>query len=119
MKTRDGFVSNSSSSCFVCNTLKYRTKTIALDEVEEKAKIIFDFASKIGLLEPNVTYHDVFMEPRKATEDFIAELNADLDAGLTYNPDMIILQSAKDNSIPWSLFELIEDIFHATRIHMG
>jgi len=122
MKLRNGFVSNSSSSSFVCN--KYATeynnyKASDMKAVKEKLVKIFKCMKTLELLTPKTKFSDVFQEPRKATKADIKDLNSGWSADLKYNDEMFLINSTSDNTIPYQLFILIEDIFNAERIHLG
>ena len=122
MKLRSGFVSNSSSSSFVCN--KYSTdynhfKASAMIVVKEKLLKIFDCMKGLEIITQNTKFEDVFQEPRKATKADIKELNEGWSANLKYNNEMYLINSTGDNTIPHEFFELIEYLFDADRIHLG
>ena len=122
MKIRSGFVSNSSSSSFVCN--KYWTdynsyKATDMDKVKEKLVKIFECMKILKLIIKDAKFSDVFQEPKKATKADIKELNEGWSANLKYNNQMFLINSTGDNTIPHEFFELIEYIFDAERIHLG
>jgi hypothetical protein len=128
MKIRYGFVSNSSSSSFVCNYyeskyLKYSSKD--LNKVKTKLEIIFEAIKLLGLVRSglntnnSIKFSDIFKEPRKATESEITELNKDWNTNFKYNKEMFFINSASDNTIPSVLFDLIESEFTAERVHLG
>jgi hypothetical protein len=121
MKIRYGFVSNSSSSSFICNA-RYMdldgVESISKEEISEKAHKLFDFIVDMKLAIGVLAFDDIFKEPFKATKKYIKYLNG-WNADIKYSKDLIILESAYDNSIPSCMFEVIEELFHAYRIHLG
>jgi len=109
MKARTGFVSNSSSSSFICST----------DKTPEEVKEI--------LIEILKTYNKVTGDQSLEFEDAFEHIfygDANYNAQLSYysnmdTTDKVVITSAGDNSIPWCLFDLIEYVFHARRVHLG
>lgn len=143
MKLRLGFVSNSSSSCFICNYYG-DTKILGLvtvKMVKEKLETLLGGYNK--LYESHLEFDQVFAKPKIASkadvklirqyfkydEERIKERQRNQDIlGLmlgSHLPDYkpvdgrILIYSAGDNSIPSELFELIENYFDAVRIHLG
>ena len=124
MKIRNGFVSNSSSSSFICR------KKMTLSQAEDKLRMIID------LFESEYEFEKVFAQPYKGSKKYNEELklwdylgkedrNDKFDI---LNPNRtqvkttigrIIIDSADDNSIPYEMFETIEAVFDAIRLHMG
>jgi hypothetical protein len=112
MKVRSDFVTNSSSSCFICNTSKTPNE---VKEVLEKMLEIYNFSC-----ERNLQFHDVFDDPYYYEKNMIPKDN-------TYawgyeckdNIGKVLIMSAGDNSIPYALWELIEEAFDAYREHLG
>jgi hypothetical protein len=120
MKTRLGFVSNSSSSSFVCNVNMYEgRKKVTLDEVIKKTHQIFDFVKAMGIIDSNAKFEDIFQEPRIADKEAIRYLNEGWNSKIGYKKDLILVNSADDNSIPYEIFDLISDVFNAKRVHLG
>lgn len=109
MKLRLGFVSNSSSSSFICRT----------DKTEEE---IILFLTKLLDLYNEATgttlkYEDCFQQPRmgsKNDEKYLKDWEENIEA-----VGQVIIESAGDNSIPYELFDLINLAFNAERIHLG
>lgn len=119
MKIRQGFVSNSSSSSFVCNWYDSDYKVIPFNNIEviNKLDIIYTLIKDLHLSDNS--FYEIFGEIRPATKKDIANLNKNWDAKLKYNKNMYLINSADDNSIPYGVFELIEQVFNAKRIHLG
>lgn len=115
MKIRNGFVSNSSGSSFICKT-KDNLKT-----VKEKLQLILDCHN--ALSGENLIFDNVFCEPYYGSQDYDKKL---VEWGYwrqVYNSDTtvgkVVIDSATDNSIPSEWFEIIESTFNAERIHLG
>ena len=113
MKIRARFISNSSSSSFICGmwgTNEY--------DVEETTAILQKMLNFYNDLEnKNLTFNNVFENPRIAT-DIDIDFLEDWDVKGTIK-DRILINSISDNTIPFLLFGLIEEKFHAERIHLG
>ena len=122
MKIRYGFISNSSSSSFVCN--KYESeynnfKASELFKVKDKLIKIFECMKILEIITPETKFSDIFKDPRKASKENIEDLNEGWNANLQYNEQMFLINSTSDNTIPYQFFEIIADIFNAERIHLG
>jgi hypothetical protein len=88
MKIRNGFVSNSSSSSFVCST------EYSLAEV--RAKLQFLIGAYNYLMDNEIYLFDrVMIDQNKET-------------------GKVVITELYDNALPDSLYELIEDAFDAT-----
>lgn len=125
MKVRLGFVSNSSSEAFICNTEK------PTEQIEKELRELLALYSK--MTEQPYIFEEVFESPVKAENDDTSLLEDYLGyyrerPPLFFTPQeerfydlkgKTIIYSASDNTIPWSLFEIIEDAYKATRIHLG
>ncbi len=109
MKVRMGFVSNSSSEAFICRTSK------GLRQIETELRVLLEFYN--DFLDHNHKFIEVFDFPRHITPDDSKEFK-DYNYRVGRNAS-IVIRSADDNSIPYSLFELIEEAFDADRIHLG
>ena len=117
MKTRTGFVSNSSSSSFVCDTKK------SITEVNEDLKVLLDFWNKWmpehwdsdDLTERKFedVFGEIFIADEKHEKMMTEDWQYEEPAG------RLIIRSADDNSIPCEMFELIERKFNGYRNHLG
>jgi hypothetical protein len=109
MKLRLGFVSNSSSSCFICSTDKTEEEVLHLLN-----KMIELYNEASG---ESYTFDDVFLQPKMGSKKLDDELEDYADEADTTGK--LIIESRSDNTIPSELFDLIEMAFNATRIHLG
>ncbi len=112
MKIRDGFVSNSSSSSFVCKI------TMGIEEIKEKLVAILDFHN--SMYNTDLQFDDVFDEPflcDNEHKEYIKDCWRDCDSVPEIGQP--IINSASDNSIPYEFFDMIERIFNASRVHLG
>ncbi len=111
MKIRAGFVSNSSSEAFICNSGHSIKETkIILQE-------IITFYNK--MFADNLDYYDIFEDPKIATKEDIKMLD---DYSYTPKPEdytSVIIFSAGSNSIPYVMFEIIDKKFESWRVHLG
>lgn len=111
MKIRNGFVSNSSSEAFICNT------DLNIKEVKEILQKILNFYNDI--FNENITFEETFKNPEICTE---ADLSYLKGWSYKYNKDdltKVIIYSETDNSIPYCIFDIIENKFGAWRYHLG
>lgn len=118
MKIRNGYVGNSSSSCFICNT------NLSLTEIESILHDMISLWNKItNTDDPDLTYDDVFIGPYAGGpqyDKFLATWYGEYNSPATERTkDKIIIESNGDNAIPYPLFELIEFAFDAEREHLG
>jgi hypothetical protein len=112
MKIRSGFVSNSSSSSFVCKT------KMTVEEVEESLHQLLDFYNEFCGL--NLEFDEVFKKPFFPDKNFVKEMNEGWSHLYNkYSEDKMVIESTDDNSIPYVLFDLIEEKFDAGRNHLG
>ena len=124
MKIRNGFVSNSSSSCFVCNPMggikdyANDNKEYTVEEAREILQKMLDFYNE--MMEKNLAFDDVFGEI-KIGDDEDVEFLTDWDKSWTEERvrGKLLITSACDNTIPYELFEFISTKFHAWREHLG
>jgi hypothetical protein len=113
MKIRSGFVSNSSSSSFICST------KMNLDQVRNKLNIMVEMYNR--LFDAQETFDSMFEDPYVISRINIEGYKKTISyfgGGRVAIGDTII-NSTDDNSIPWMLHTAIEDLFHANRIHLG
>jgi len=115
MKTRLGFVSNSSSSSFICNTL---IDIIGVRNLLQAMLDLYNQATKKDFDQRVRSFNDVFDEPYIARE-------IPHQGWISYYPQLadsigkVIIDSASDDSIPYCLEEMISEVFDATRLHLG
>lgn len=110
MKIRTSFVSNSSSSSFVCDT------KMDLTEVRRDLFKMLDFYN--DLYKTKMEFEEVFCDPRIGTKKDDSYLQNDYGFPESAK-GKILIESTSDNSIPYELFELIENRFDARRCHLG
>lgn len=113
MKIRNGFVSNSSSSSFICST------KLNLDQVKNKLDIMVEMYNR--LYNAKETFDDMFEYPYVISKTNIEGYKERISyfGGGSVSIGDIIIDSAGDNSIPWMLHTAIEDLLNANRIHLG
>ena len=110
MKARNGFVSNSSSSCFVCST------DMTVDEVREKLADLLEMHNEY--MNEFLEFDSVFQEPFVADDDFCKE-DWRSDFGLDKVQGKVLIISTSDNTIPYEMWDYIEGKFDAYRVHCG
>ena len=114
MKVRTGFISNSSTSCFICG--RWGKLDYSIEEIVKIRKKMVDFYN--DLEETNRTFNDVFEMPTMADEkDF--DLLKGWDVAKKEIEGNILIYGASTNSIPYMLFEMIMQKFNAERVHLG
>lgn len=103
-------ITNSSTEIFICNTDK------SLDQVES---ILRDKLGAFNALhDTSHVFEDTFEKPYVYTQDML-----DDDSGWDYsradNVGKIMIIGAEDNSVPYEMWDLINDIFDAHNEHLG
>ena len=128
MKIRNGFVSNSSSSSFICST------SMDLEKVRQKLETMLNNYN--DLFEDSLKFDEVFEEPfRISGQDAMSREYKDhifswifqkngrcWITGVEKIDDLdgkLIINSAGDNSVPWELVDTIEKLFEGQRVHLG
>ncbi len=119
MKIRTGFVSNSSSSSFICKTKMppYKVEMILRRMVD-----VYHDRNKDQLIYENETYETMFEKPfygSKAYDEALDDYISFYKRTDMTTKGKLIIESVGDNSIPSELFEPIERAFNGTRIHLG
>ena len=125
MKIRIGFVSNSSSEAFICNTDK------PLEQIKmELEHLLETYNEMVDIPHP---FDSVFEYPFIGAVSNVAEIVDYINyyrkdrSSLFFYPkkgwdipiDKVIIRSKDDNSVPYELFEIIESAYNATRLHLG
>jgi len=109
MKSRNGFVSNSSTTSFIFKLDQYNLEQIKLD-----LKDLLGFYNRFT--NNNLNYDDVFNGPRIINEK---EQNSLRYYDIFNVIGNVIITSADDNSIPSVLFDLIMERYDAEYHHLG
>jgi len=113
MKIRLGFVANSSSEAFICNT------KFSLSEVKEKLEKIVETYN--SLFNTNILFDEMFKYPiildEKDEKTIYIWEQAIGNLKKHYGKIFIESSAHDDNSIPFCLLELIEELFEADRYH--
>lgn len=114
MKIRSGFVSNSSSSSFICDTNK-SPKTVK----GQLVKIVELYNELSG---ENNKFSDIFDEPFVANKAlysvFKGYLRKDDIEKIIHDKKLIILSNGC-NTVPDCFFDLIEEIYNSRFVHLG
>jgi len=138
VKIRDGFVSNSSSSSFICLS-KVSAKT-----AEERLKALLNVYNL--LTNSKLVFEKTFQDPfivsshDKKSKAYKEEMDGwifgkdasyqNVRIGNSFGASVVIgkesdlngkliINSVDDNTIPCSLYELIEEAFDGSRLHLG
>jgi len=109
-------ITNSSTELFVCNTSK------SLEVVKESLEVMIEAYNKLCGTEEMYSFDSMFCEPRVATDEddeVITDYSDYYSVPSVKIGETIIIEGAYDNSIPYGLLELIEEVFHAERLHLG
>lgn len=93
MKIRTGFVSNSSSSSFLCET------NMSLKEVKEMLQKLVNIHNEYINDREEKPFDKIFSEPK------------------TLSDGRILIETCYDNSIPFWISEFLEMKFHVNPIH--
>ncbi len=113
MKSRLGFVSNSSSSSFICYN-----SDISVEQAEEILRELLDFYDRF-INEPTgcggVIYEDVFHVEKSSGVGY-DKAGAGVKDIYVHPAGALVIKSASDNSIPYLLTDWIEERFNARRI---
>jgi hypothetical protein len=114
MKARTGFISNSSTSCFIC--ARWGTHKYTIKKTTEILQKMLDFYNNLEGEE--LSFNSVFEKPKKATKGDI-ELLDGWDVPESDVKGKTLIYGKDDNSVPYLLHGLIEAKFNAERIHLG
>lgn len=116
MKIRTGFVSNSSSSSFIIDSLKF-----TIEEVKEKMEVMRELFNLTGKEEGSCVFLEEDYAVFIASEEYEKEMIKEWGEYYNYKDcaSKIILNSTKDNSIPYELFDFIENAFDCSRYRLG
>jgi hypothetical protein len=112
-------ITNSSTELFVCNTDK------TLSQISDILKELLSDWNRQNKF--NWAYRDVFQDPVVVTKNNIEKIENDCCYGFDdkYTPRRnylmgnIVIYGVDDNSIPYDLFDEIEQVFNANRYHLG
>lgn len=108
MKLRTGFVSNSSSSSFVCDT------KMSVKEVESSLRRLLEIYNEF--FDASLKFNEVFKKPFRCTKEYQKSMT---EWGYDANVGSLIIESESDNTIPYVLFDWIEEKFNGYRNHLG
>jgi hypothetical protein len=125
MKIRKGFISNSSAASFICG------KEWNLEEVKTKLHRILEGYNIMTDCE--LEFDNIFQEPYLCLdgdpfqEKEIEEMYPNRDVSFRkihkiLEKDVknrVVIQGAHDNSIPYELFDIIENQLNAEHYHLG
>ena len=111
-------ITNSSTELFICSTDKTK------EQVEELLAAMLDVYNKGN--DKNLQFDHVFGEiTTMETPKQLARVQADKEwiedsyGAMDLGGGTILIESGDDNSIPYVLWDLIEDLFNARRKHLG
>lgn len=110
-------ITNSSTEMFVCETDK------SLDAVEMILRDIIKKYNIITSLEDRgpITFEETFNKPFIYTEEQYAEVDQKWAWGYEKESNIgkVMIMGTGDNSIPYEIWEEIENIFNANSEHLG
>lgn len=111
MKHRTSFVSNSSTSSFICST------EMSIREVKkEMNRIVREWRKDPGNSQDfRQDDFTIFIADR----EFVRDPQNKHYSVRKKAFGKIIIEETSDNSIPWKLFDQIKEIFTATECHLG
>jgi hypothetical protein len=143
MKERKGFVTNSSSSCFIVKVNEYTKEENKLDVEDVEYALRIMLKSYNSIFGTNLRYNSVFGYVGVPDEEKVKEafsnaawgtgegcikvydehLGMSIETTMTYldlakTGDFVIF-SKEDNSIPYQLHGYIEDVLRAKKLHLG
>lgn len=102
-------ITNSSTEMFICNTDK------TVEVVKELLDAILSAYNKAGGgTRPLDEIMDVFIAEQPEYDSAICE-----DYGISWDGKKTIIEGKDDNSIPYWMWEIIENLFNAERHHLG
>jgi len=117
MKIRNGFVSNSSSASFVCG------ENFSAKDIENIKKALQDLLKFYNtFFNDNLEFKNIFKKPKQIEQndlEILEQFDEYVNNYFKNINDRIIIYSKDDNSIPYSLFDLITQKFDAYHIHLG
>ena len=112
MKIRSGYVSNSSTSSFICDT------DMSVGEVREKLQKMLNGHNE--MTGDNLIFNEIFAEPFVADNSYCKDNGwADYYAAVREAKGKIIIEGIGDNSVPYEMWEYIIRAFDAERCHFG
>ena len=118
MKIRNGFVSNSSSSSFVCKV------PFDSEEVTSALKELVRFYGEWMCEDDHSPEFEDMFDPYFEQVDGVLPKEESVycnayQTGYLEEHGTFIIRSATSNTVPYELFDLIEKRFDASRIHRG
>ena len=114
MKIRTGYISNSSTSCFICGL--WGSCDYSVEETVEILQKMLTFYNDME--DENLDFENVFEHPQISNDKDIDLLDG-WDVRKSDVENNMLIYGKGDNSIPYLLFGFIEQKFDAKRIHLG
>ena len=111
MKIRLGFVSNSSSEAFICRS------GYSVEETKAILQKMLTFHNE--MFDSNLDFDDAFEYPRIVTEEDIKLLEDYGNRLDKTDKESVFILSKGDNTIPYSMLDMISRKFDAYRTHLG